>query len=137
MGIKETDFPAAQPIHQKRIWDRFTPSAANASKLPAIIEALKKEDHRFHMDGGSWTNDISWVKGYENVLGPMEKASSLFYERVLKPKVAESDPRYRNALFHLLCSQTSCFRYWGQGTWTDYGRELCRRAESIVIHDFK
>ena len=67
----------------------------------------------------------------------MEKASSLFYERVLKPKVAESDPRYGNALFHLLCSQTSCFRYWGQGTWTDYGRELCRRAESIVIHDFK
>jgi len=137
MGIKETDFPTAQPIHQKRIWDRFTPSAANASKLPAIIDALKKEDHRFHMDGGSWTNDISWVKGYENVLGPMEKASSLFYERVLKRKVAESDPRYRNALFHLLCSQTSCFRYWGQGTWTDYGRELCRRAESIVTHDFK
>ena len=43
---------------------------------------------------------------------------------------------YRNALFHLLASQTSCFRYWGQGTWTDYGREICRRGEAILAHDF-
>jgi hypothetical protein len=35
-------------------------------------------------------------------------------------------------LFHLLASQTSCFRYWGEGTWTDYGRELCRRATDII-----
>jgi hypothetical protein len=44
--------------------------------------------------------------------------------------------RCRNALFHLLCSQTSCYRYWGSGIWTDYGRELCRRLESILTHDF-
>jgi hypothetical protein len=29
-------------------------------------------------------------------------------------------------------SQTSCYRYWGQGTWTDYGKELCRRTEAIL-----
>jgi hypothetical protein len=88
------------------------------------------------MEGGSWTNDISWVRGYENVLGPMEKVSSLFNEKVLKRNIPTSDPNYRNALFYLLCSQTSCYRYWGQGIWTDYGRELCRRAEAIVTHDF-
>ena len=88
------------------------------------------------MEGGSWTNDISWVRGYDNVLGPMEKASSLFHEKVLKPGVASSDPRYRNALFYLMSSQTSCYRYWGQGLWTDYGRELCRRASAIVETDF-
>ena len=51
----------------------------------------------------------------------MEQASSLFHEKVLKPGLPTSEPRYRNALFHLLCCQTSCYRYWGQGVWTDYG----------------
>ena len=48
------------------------------------------------MEGGSWTNNISWV----------------------------------------LASQTSCYRYWGQGQWTDYGQEIVRRAEQILLHDF-
>ena len=134
-GATEADLPALQPLFQKRIWDRFQPGDG-PEKLEKTIVELKKEDGRFHMEGGSWTNDISWVRGYDNVLGPMEKASSDFYEQVLKPGVAPSDPRYRNALFHLMCSQTSCYRYWGQGLWTDYGRELCRRASAIVETDF-
>jgi len=134
-GIREQDLPLAQPIHQKRIWDRFKPGK-NSARLAEVIEQLKKEDHRFHMDGGSWTDNISWVKGYENVLGPMEKASSRFYEKVIRPSVPPSEPRFRNALFHLLCSQTSCYRYWGQGLWTDYGREICRRLDEILAHDF-
>jgi geranylgeranyl pyrophosphate synthase len=44
--------------------------------------------------------------------------------------------RYRNALLHLLTSQTSCFRYWGQGQWTDYGREVCRRTTEILKNDY-
>jgi hypothetical protein len=36
----------------------------------------------------------------------------------------------------LLCSQTSCYRYWGEGLWTDYGREICRRTREIIKHDF-
>jgi hypothetical protein len=105
-------------------------------KLAETIEKLKQEDHQFHMEGGSWTNNISWVHGYENVLGPMEKVSSLFNEKVLKAGADPAEPRYRNALFHLLASQTSCYRYWGQGLWTDYGREICRRVEDIITHDF-
>jgi hypothetical protein len=88
------------------------------------------------MDGGSWTDNISWIKGYENVIGPMEKASSHFFEKVIRPAIPTSEGRFRNALFYLLCSQTSCYRYWGQGVWTDYGRELCRRLEEILAHDF-
>ena len=30
----------------------------------------------------------------------------------------------RAALFHLLTAETSCYRYWGEGVWTDYGAEL-------------
>lgn len=135
MGIKETDLSVIQPILQKRIWDRFT-VGSGPEKLARVIEELKREDGRFHMEGGSWTNDISWVRGYDSMLGPMEKASSLFNEKVLKPGVAASDPRYRNALFHLMTSQTSCYRYWGEGMWTDYGREICRRTMDILTSDF-
>ncbi len=134
LGIQEKDLPVMQPICQKRIWERFQPGEG-AERLGQVIEQLKKEDHRFHMEGGSWTNNISWVRGYESLLSSMEKGSSLFYEKLLKPGVPPSDGRFRNALFHLLSSQTSCYRYWGQGIWTDYGREICRRLEAILQHD--
>jgi hypothetical protein len=135
LGIKESDLPTVQPLFQKKIWDRFKPGES-VERLAEVIEQLKKDDHRFHMEGGSWTSSISWVKGYESLLGPMERASSHFFDKVLSRGVPTSDPRYRNALFHLLCSQTSCYRYWGEGTWTDYGKELCRRVEQILEHDF-
>ncbi|MBF0240530.1 MAG: glycosyl hydrolase family 57 [SAR324 cluster bacterium] len=135
MGIKEQDLPKIQPVMQHHIWARFTPGNG-ADRLREVIEALKKEDQRFHMDGGSWTNNISWVHGYDNVLGPMEQVSSLFFEKVLKTSVSTNSHAYRNALFHLLSSQTSCYRYWGQGLWTDYGQEICRRAIEILNHDF-
>jgi hypothetical protein len=89
------------------------------------------------MDGGSWTNNISWVNGYENVLDPMLKLSSLFNQKVLSRNPDTREHRYRNALFHLLSSQTSCYRYWGQGIWTDYGIEICRRGMDIINFDFK
>lgn len=135
LGIKESDFPACQPLHQHRIWRNMQPGDG-PEKLAKVIEECRKEDHRFHMEGGSWTMNISWVRGYENVLGPMEQASSLFNEKVLKKGVPTTDPRYRNALYHLLVSQTSCYRYWGQGLWTDYAREICRRVTDIVENDF-
>jgi hypothetical protein len=41
--------------------------------------------------------------------------------------------RFRNVYseYGLLSAETSCYRYWGQGIWTDYGGELSRaRAKS-------
>lgn len=134
-GIRAEDLPVIQPIMQKRVWDRCAPGAG-PEKLAQVIEELKKEDGRFHMEGGSWTNNISWVRGYENILGPMEKVSSLFHEKVLKPGLPTAEHRFRNALFHLMASQTSCYRYWGTGIWTDYGVEICRRANDILTYDF-
>ncbi len=135
LGVQETDLPVIQPLFQDRIWARIQPGDG-PEKLAQTIEDLKKEDGQFHMEGGSWTSDLSWVKGYENVLGPMEEASALFNEKVLRPGCSTDDARYRNALCHLMASQTSCYRYWGQGLWTDYGREICRRVTDIIQHDF-
>jgi hypothetical protein len=135
-GIKPSDLPAIQPIHQKKIWDKIKPGAG-PDKLAKAIEECKKEDHRFHMEGGSWTNNISWVRGYDSLIGPMEKMSSHFNETVLKQKKLKTDEqRYRNALFHLMAAETSCYRYWGQGVWVDYGVEICRRAHEIISNDY-
>jgi hypothetical protein len=135
LGIKDSDFPVVQPLFQKKIWDKMKPGDG-PEKLAKVIEECKKEDHQFHMDGGSWTNNLSWVQGYDNVLGPMEKMSAAFNEKVLAKKAKTNEDRYRKALFHLLSAETSCYRYWGQGVWTDYGRELCRRAEEIVANEY-
>jgi hypothetical protein len=134
LGIKESDLPEIQPLFHRKIWEHMTPGDG-PERLERVIDELKRSDHRFHMDGGSWTNDLSWVQGYDNVLGPMEEVSALFNEKVLLAGIPTDDPRFRNALFHLMCSQTSCYRYWGQGLWTDYGREICRRATDILNYD--
>ncbi len=135
LGLREEDFPAIQPILQHRIWQRLQ-GPAGPEALAGVIAQLTKEDSRFHVEGGSWTNNISWVRNYRDILEPMEAASALFHETVLRRGVPSTDPHYRNALYHLLTSQTSCYRYWGQGLWSDRGRELCRRTTAILKHDF-
>jgi hypothetical protein len=135
MGIREQDLPPVQPLFHNKIWARMQPGGG-PERLEQVIGELKQEDHQFHMEGGSWTNDLSWVHGYDNVLGPMEETSALFSRKVLEPGASTAEQRYRNALFHLMSSQTSCYRYWGQGLWTDYGRELCRRTMGIINYDF-
>lgn len=134
-GITIQDLPVVQPIMQKQIWDRFE-ADSGPDKLNQVIEELKRQNHNFHMEGGSWTNNLSWVKGYDDVLSEMEKTSSLFNEVALLPGVDRNSHKFRNALFNLLSSQTSCYRYWGQGLWTDYGREICRRTREILQRDF-
>jgi hypothetical protein len=134
-GVQPSDLPAIQPLFQHRIWQQMAPGDG-PGRLAGVIARLGREDSRFHMEGGSWTNDLSWVRGYDRVLVPMEQASSLFQEQVLARGVPTDDPRYRKALFHLLAAETSCYRYWGQGTWTDYGVELSRRVADIVTHAF-
>lgn len=134
LGVDPEKFPQVRPLYQKRIWDRFTPGDPK-EQLTAVIMSLKEEDHAFHVDGGSWTSDISWIEGYNDVLGPMEQASALFFEKVIQKGVPSRSYAYQNALFHLMCTETSCFRYWGEGLWADYGREFARRSIEIITHD--
>ncbi len=130
-GIKEEDLPVIQPIHQKMLWDNYQ-IGSGKEKLDEVIKELPKKDYHFNMEGGSWTNNISWVQGYENVLKPMEKLSVLFNEKIIKNNIPTQDQKFVSALFLLMCSQTSCYRYWGQGIWTDYAREICRRGEEYL-----
>ena len=88
------------------------------------------------MEGASWTNNLSWVEGYANVLGPMNQLSAAFHGSfdqsvVEDPSITSTKP-YQEALLHVLLLETSCFRYWGQGTWTDYAQEIHRRGEELL-----
>jgi hypothetical protein len=134
-GIRPGDLPTIRPLYQHRIWRQMAPGDG-PERLADAIQQLRHEDGHFHVEGGSWTNDLSWVRGYDQVLVPMEQASSLFHERVLAQGVPTDDPRYRRALFHLLAAETSCYRYWGEGVWTDYGAELSRRTSDVITHAF-
>ena len=89
------------------------------------------------MDGASWTNDLSWVKGYENVLGPMNELSALFHQKydslLAQDSTITQQSPYQEALLYNLLLQTSCFRYWGQGMWTDYARALYEQGKRLVV----
>src|SRR5215217_5770253 len=130
-GIQPGDLSVIQPLYQHRIWQQLTPGDG-PDRLADVIGELARQDSRFHVEGGSWTGDLSWVRGYDQVLIPMERASSLFHEQILARGVPSDDPRYRTALFHLLAAETSCYRYWGEGVWTNYGAELSRRVADIL-----
>lgn len=135
-GVNPDDYPTCQAVHQHKIWHKVDPDKATPEAVETAIQELKATDHQFHMDGASWTDNLSWVHGYENVLEPMNKLSAMFHEKY-DPLVAQ-DPAikqtaaYQEALLYNLLVQTSCFRYWGQGTWTDYARELYRRGEEAL-----
>src|SRR6266571_2232252 len=134
-GLSEKDFEPIQPLHQSAIWQRVGANVTPDAVAKAVEDA-QKSDHRFHFEGGSWTNNLSWVRGYENVLDPMNKLSAQFHQKLDGRSVDRGGQPYRNALFHLLTAQTSCYRYWGQGRWTDYAREICRRGSDILTHNF-
>jgi hypothetical protein len=126
LGIGEESFPRVQPVSQHRLWELVSPGPGAADRA---IARLRERDPSFRLDRASWTNDRSWVEGYGNVIDPMLRLSARFHER-WDPlgDEAPGQPAYRSSLLYLLLSQTSCFRYWGHGFWTDIAQEICRRG---------
>jgi hypothetical protein len=134
-GVSTGDFPRIQAVHQHRLWHQLGGPATPEATEAAIVH-LQASEPGFSMAGASWTNDLSWVEGYANVLEPMNQLSARFHQ-LFDPLVAR-DPgvtqgeAYQQALLYLLLLETSCFRYWGQGTWTDYASEIHRRGEVAI-----
>ncbi|KZR78249.1 hypothetical protein [Prochlorococcus marinus] len=134
-GVEASDYPKIQAIQQHKLWHN-TDSPINPESIEAAISNLKETDPSFSMDGASWTNNLSWIKGYENVLEPINSLSAKFHQLfdplVTKDAAITQTPQYQEALLYLLLLETSCFRYWGQGTWTNYANEIHRRGEAMI-----
>ncbi|MBK1988621.1 glycosyl hydrolase family 57 [Sphaerospermopsis aphanizomenoides BCCUSP55] len=137
-GCQPDDFPLCQPVGQHQIWQQISTDNFQPDAVEKAIQEIKKTNHNFHVDGASWTNHISWVQGYENVLSPMYELSNSFHEKfdqLLADTSGESVTRqnhYRQILLHNLLLQTSCFRYWGQGAWTDYAQDIYKRGYALM-----
>jgi hypothetical protein len=138
-GISEQNFPPIQAVGQQRLWQALAGDPGNEATRETTAEAiagLQARDPGFSMEGASWTNNLSWVQGYANVLEPMQQLSARFHQHF--DPLVQADPAvtrteaYQQPLLHLLLLQTSCFRYWGQGTWTDHAREIHRRGMALL-----
>ena len=134
-GVQDHDYPQIQAIHQHKLW-QVAGGDVTTERVAAAIASLQATDPHFSMAGASWTNNLSWVEGYENVLEPMQQLSARFHHvfdplLARNPAVTQTDA-YQEALLYLLLLETSCFRYWGQGQWTDYARELHRRGDAAI-----
>jgi len=139
-GCDPENYPPCQAAGQHQIWSRVDLENCTPAAVERAIACIKEDNPNYHIEGASWTNNISWVKGYENVLGPMNQLSAKFHEKLdplrgVRENITKSS-EYRQALLYNLLLQTSCFRYWGQGTWTDYAREIYQRGESHLRNAF-
>lgn len=138
-GVNPDDYPTCQAMHQHKIWQRVDLNAVTPDAVEQAITDLKQTDPQFHVDGASWTNHISWVSGYDNVLAPMLQLSAQFHQTY--DRLVQADPTitrrsdYQAALLYTLLLQTSCFRYWGQGMWTDYAAEFFRRGQACFLEN--
>ena len=134
-GVTAADLAPIQAVGQQRLW-REVGDAPSPEAVAAAITRLQAADPGFSMAGASWTNNLSWVEGYANVLEPMQQLSAAFHQRfdpllADNPAISQGQP-YQEALLHLLLLETSCFRYWGQGVWTEYAREIHRRGAAAI-----
>ncbi|MDP1854102.1 MAG: glycosyl hydrolase family 57 [Candidatus Omnitrophota bacterium] len=128
-GLKEKDFIPVQPVSQHKIWE-IVGKNYHPGTCDEAIKKIHEKDQHFNLDRGSWTNDKNWVKGYEHVLDPINKLSVTFHDKY--GDGFSGGKNYQEALLYLLLSQTSCFRYWGSGIWTEYAKEICRRGMSAL-----
>ena len=153
-GCQPNDYPTCRPVGQHQIWQRVPQERCEPEMVANAIASVQQTNPNFHMDGASWTNHLSWVKGYENVLTPMNRLSALFHQKIdpllsvpselsdvtfaRNPSVNSltQQSSYRQALLYNLLLETSCFRYWGQGVWTDYAREIYQRGETYLQATF-
>ena len=135
LNVDEESYPLIQAINQYKIWDKIS-VPTTPTTLEKAIDELKNEDHSFSLSGASWTNELSWEEGYKNILELISKLSSYFHETfdnsVLENPLVTKTRIYREALIYLLILETSCFRYWGQGKWTEYARTIYEKGNEVL-----
>lgn len=139
-GLKIVDYPMVQALNQFKIWE-IVGRDVNKHTVNDAIKILMKKDQGFDMVGSSWTNNLSWEEGYQNVIEPINILSNKFHDKYdnlvnRNPKTTESSD-YKEALLHLLLLETSCFRYWGQGKWTKYAEDIYIQGCNLIDNRYE
>lgn len=125
-GVTTADFPSAQVV------------GTSAGTSAHQVGTGQRAEKGVEADG---IHDRQGAVSHSSVVTQMEDLSYRFH--TVMNAVADEQKhsltqqhRYRNALLHNLLLQTSCFRSWGQGDWTDYAEEIYRRGQAILRNDF-
>ena len=79
-GVDCEWFPRIQAVQQQRLWAAVG-DTPNPAAVQTAITSLQAAGDGFSMEGASWTNNLSWVQGYDNVLEPMNQLSAHFHQR--------------------------------------------------------
>ncbi|MGF1520856.1 MAG: glycosyl hydrolase family 57 [Leptolyngbyaceae cyanobacterium] len=133
-GVRQEDLPECQAVGQYRLWQQVGQTVTPEAVQQAIAD-IQQDDPNFQMAGASWTNDRSWVQGYENVMQPLQRLSARFHQvSQEQPWGDRRSAAYHRALLHLLLLETSCFRYWGQGLWTEYAQTIYHRGLATLAN---
>ena len=134
-NINQENYPVIQAIDQHKLWKKIS-GPITPKAIEKAIDELNGEDKSFSMTGASWTNNLSWEDGYKNVLESISKLSSSFHQTfdhlVIQDPSITKKQSYQEALLYLLLLETSCFRYWGQGRWTDYAKTIFDRGKKVL-----
>lgn len=139
-GVTEKDFPTCQAMGQHQLWQALESVDLRPERVNTAISTLTSKN-KMNFTGRSWSQDRSWVKGYASIIGSMEHLSARFHQAIKRVPVAQQaqlamNTHYQHALLYNLVLQTSCFRYWGQGEWTDYAQAIYQRGCQLVDRGF-
>ncbi|MBE7381329.1 MAG: glycosyl hydrolase family 57 [Leptolyngbya sp. SIO1E4] len=127
-GVSSETFPTCQAVGQHRLWQHVGPTVTPEAVQQAIAD-IQQEDPHYQISGASWTNDRSWVSGYDNVMQPLQRLSARFHDASQRRTLGDRrSATFHRALLNTLLLETSCFRYWGQGVWTDYAQTIYHRG---------
>lgn len=120
----------------------LTAAGFRLEDFPACRAAAPSQQQKndLQVTDAALTDDRHLVEARREILELVENLSDRFHSVVDalsdEQSTIKRQHRYRNALLHNLLLQTSCFRHWGQGDWTDYAKEIYRRGIAILENDF-
>ncbi len=118
LNNSEGHWPSIQAVRQHQLWQQLE-GRQGAAAVEAAIETCTAADAGFSMEGASWTNNLSWVEGYDNVLGPMQQLSAAFHQKfdslVAEDASMTQTPAYQEALLHLHVARNQLFPLLGAG----------------------
>lgn len=147
-GCRPEDYPTCQAIAQHYIWQQVTSEPCSSALVEQAIQQIKQSQSDFHVNGASGANGSETVPSSESVVAFTHQLSTAFHRKLSlsrsmtastmkRSQATNSDehtrqPYYRSALLYNLLVQTSCFRTWGQGTWTHYAHKLFQQGEALL-----
>lgn len=149
-GFTSDHYPTCQAKGHFQIWRQLDDPSSPAESVAIAVKRIQQSSPEFQLDpvavpsleqrpyttqsnGGDDTAPIYQLsRRFHTLMDSLQTEAEA--NSTDDPLTRQS--RYRRALLHNLLLQTSCFRYWGQGIWTERAKDIYARGESILRTDF-